>query len=61
MDSRLDRLSLPVLKPPTQAPTVAELGGHSDPPYQVAFLIHHYFEWQGTFESGAFTRDDAPA
>ncbi|KAH9981871.1 hypothetical protein BJV74DRAFT_64710 [Russula compacta] len=51
MDSRLDRLSLPVLKPPSQAPTEAQLGGHNDPPYRVAFLIHHYFEWQGTFES----------
>ncbi|KAI0306932.1 hypothetical protein B0F90DRAFT_1683624 [Multifurca ochricompacta] len=49
MDSRLDSLSLPVLQPSVQAPDV-DLGGQSEPSFRVAFLIHHYFEWVGTFE-----------
>ena len=56
MDSRLDCLNLPVLKPPIQGPTVAELKGPNDLPYRVAFLMDHYFEWVGTFEFGAFAR-----
>ncbi|KAI0265136.1 hypothetical protein BC834DRAFT_880270 [Gloeopeniophorella convolvens] len=53
MDSKLDALSLPVLKPP-EHPHVAdaELGGQGDAPYRVAHLAHAYFEWVGTFESG---------
>ncbi|KAH9960499.1 hypothetical protein BC827DRAFT_402125 [Russula dissimulans] len=49
MDSRLDTLSLPVLKPTTHGPTDADLGSQDDAPYRVAFLMHHYFEWIGTF------------
>ena len=60
MDSRLDTLSLPVLKPSTHVPTDADLGGQSDAPYRVAFLMHHYFEWIGTFESGAFRAISSP-
>ena len=54
MDSRLDGLNLPVVKPDIPGPGVADLEGPNYPPYRVAFLIHHYFEWVGTFESGAF-------
>jgi hypothetical protein len=54
MDSRLDCLNLPVLKPHIQGPRVAELEGPNDLPYRVAFLMNHYFEWVGTFEFGAF-------
>lgn len=54
MDSRLDGLNLPVLKPDITGPGVAELDGPDYPPYRVAFLMHHYFEWVGTFEHGAF-------
>lgn len=50
MDSRLDCLSLPVLKPSIQGPRVAELEGPNDLSYRVAFLMNHYFEWVGTFE-----------
>ena len=53
MDSRLDGLNLPVLKPDITGPGVAELDGPDYPPYRVAFLMHHYFEWVGTFEHGA--------
>ena len=53
MDSRLDTLSLPILKPSIHVPDV-DVGGQFDSPYRVAFLIHHYFEWVGTFESSAF-------
>jgi hypothetical protein len=58
MDSRLDCLNLPVLKPLIQAPRVAELEGPNDLPYRVAFLMNHYFEWVGTFERecGAFAK-----
>ena len=56
MDSRLDCLNLPVLKPPIQGPRVAELEGPNDLPYRVAFLMDHYFEWVGTFEFGAFAK-----
>ena len=56
MDTRLDCLSLPVLKPHIQGPRAAELEGPNDPPYRVAFLINHYFEWVGTFEFGAFAK-----
>jgi len=55
MDSRLDTLSLPILKPSIHAPDV-ELGERSDPPYHVGFLADCYFEWVGTFESSMFTR-----
>ncbi len=63
MDSRLDGLNLPVLKPHIQGPRVAELEGPNDTPYRVAFLMHHYFEWVGTFEIGALqkTRNQALA
>ncbi|KAH9002377.1 hypothetical protein EDB86DRAFT_299594 [Lactarius hatsudake] len=44
MDSKLDSLSLPVLRPSIHAPEV-ELGGQSDPPYRVGFLVDRYFEW----------------
>lgn len=54
MDSRLDGLNLPVVKPDIPGPGVADLEGPNYPPYHVALLIHHYFEWVGTFESGAF-------
>jgi hypothetical protein len=54
MDSRLDDLNLPVVKPDITGPGVADLEGPNNPPYRVAFLMHHYFEWVGTFESGAF-------
>jgi len=50
MDSKVDSLSLPVLRPSIHAPEV-ELGGQSDPPYRVGFLVDRYFEWVGTFES----------
>jgi len=50
MDSRLDCLNLPVLKPHIQGPRAAELEGPKDLPYRVAFLMDHYFEWVGTFE-----------
>jgi hypothetical protein len=56
MDSRLDGLSLPVLKPPILGPSIAELEGPKDLPYRVAFLMDHYFEWVGTFEFGAFAK-----
>ncbi len=56
MDSRLGCLDLPVLKPHSQGPRVAELEGPNDPPYRVAFLMHHYFEWIGAFEFGAFAK-----
>jgi hypothetical protein len=36
-------------------PTAADLGsGQYDTCYRVAFLMFHYFEWVGTFESSAF-------
>jgi hypothetical protein len=55
MDSRLDTFSMPVLKPPVDGPNVADLdGGQSDSSYRVAFLMFHYFEWVGTFETSAF-------
>lgn len=57
MDSRLDGLNLPVLKPDITGPGVADLEGPNNPPYRVAFLMHHYFEWVGTFESGACLRE----
>jgi len=50
MDSKLDSLSLPVLRPSIHAPE-AELGGQSNPPYRVGCLVDHYFEWVGTFQS----------
>ena len=50
MDSRLDSLSLPVLRPSIHAPEV-ELGGQKDPPYRVGFIVDRYFEWVGTFEA----------
>ncbi|KAN0127094.1 hypothetical protein V8E53_015112 [Lactarius tabidus] len=50
MDSKLDSLSLPVLRPSIHAPE-AELGGQSDPTYRVGCLVDRYFEWAGTFES----------
>ena len=53
MDSKLDTLSLPVLRPSIHAPE-AELGGQSDPPYRVGCLVDRYFEWVGTFESSMF-------
>lgn len=56
MDSRLDGLSLPVLKPHIQGPSVAELEGPKDLPYRVALLMDHYFEWVGTFEFGTFAK-----
>ncbi|KAH9062206.1 hypothetical protein EDB87DRAFT_326171 [Lactarius vividus] len=56
MDSKLDSLSLPVLRPSIHAPEV-ELGGQSDPPYCVGFLVDRYFEWVGTFES----KDTSPS
>jgi hypothetical protein len=56
MDSRLDGLNLPVLKPHIQGPRVAELEGPNDTPYRVASLMHHYFEWVGTFEIGALQK-----
>jgi len=51
---------MPVLKPPADGPTGADLGGgQSESSYRVAFLMFHYFEWVGTFEtnecSGLFT------
>jgi len=61
MDSRLDSLKLPVLKPPTHVPTDADLGGgQTDTCYRVAFLMFHYFEWVGTFESSAFANGLRP-
>lgn len=56
MDSRLDCLNLPVLKPHIQGPRVAELEGPNDLCYRVAFLMYHYFEWVGTFEFGALAK-----
>ena len=56
MDSRLDCLNMPVLKPHIQGPRVAELEGPNDLSYRVAFLMDHYFEWVGTFEFGAFAK-----
>jgi hypothetical protein len=53
MDSKLDSLSLPVLRPSIHAPE-AELGGQSDPTYRVGCLVDRYFEWAGTFESSMF-------
>ena len=53
MDSKLDTLSLPVLRPSIHAPE-AELGGQSDPSYRVGCLVDRYFEWVGTFESSMF-------
>ena len=50
MDSKLDSLSLPVLRPSIHAPEV-ELGGQSNPSYRVGCLVDRYFEWVGTFES----------
>ena len=47
MDSKLDGLNLPVLKP--EGPRAAELEG-PDPPYRVASVMEHYFEWIGTFQ-----------
>jgi hypothetical protein len=55
MDSRLDFLNLPVLKPHIHGPRVADLEGPNSP-YRVASLIDHYFEWVGTFESSAYAR-----
>jgi hypothetical protein len=60
MDSRLDGLNLPVLKPHIQGPSVAELEGPKDLPYRVALLMDHYFDsnlrtvhWQKAgFEGG---------
>jgi len=54
MDSKLDSLSLPVLRPSIHTPEV-ELGGQSDPLYHVGFLVDRYFEWVGTFESSMST------
>ena len=55
MDSRLDSLSMPVLKPPPDGPTGADLGGgQSESSYRVAFLMFQYFEWVGTFETSTF-------
>ena len=54
MDSRLDSLSMPVLKPPADGPNGADLGGGQSDSYRVAFLMFHYFEWVGTFETSAF-------
>lgn len=52
MDSRLDSLSMPVLKQPPDEPNGADLGGsQSESSYRVAFLMFHYFEWAGTFET----------
>ena len=51
MDSKLDGLNLPVLKP--QGPRVAELEG-PDLPYHVASVMEHYFEWIRTFQFSAF-------
>lgn len=56
MDSRLDCLNLPVLKPHIQGPRVAELEGPNDLSYRVAFLMDHYFEWVGTFEFGTYPK-----
>lgn len=56
MDSRLDGLNLPVVKPDIPGPGVADLEGPNSGPYRVASLMDHYFEWVGTFETGAFAR-----
>jgi hypothetical protein len=52
MDSRLDSLSLPVVRTSGHASDL-DMGSKHDPSYPVVMLIHHYFEWVGTFESGA--------
>ena len=55
MDSRLDFLSMPVLKQPPDEPNGADLGGSlGESSYPVAFLMFHYFEWVGTFETSTF-------
>ena len=53
MDSRLDSLSLPVVRASHHASDL-DMGDQHDSSYSVALLIHHYFEWVGTFESSAF-------
>ncbi|KAH9954367.1 hypothetical protein BGW80DRAFT_417349 [Lactifluus volemus] len=50
MDSRLDSLSLPVVRASNHASDL-DMGGQHDPSYPVALSIHQYFEWVGTFES----------
>ncbi|KAH9954384.1 hypothetical protein BGW80DRAFT_1402182 [Lactifluus volemus] len=50
IDSRLDSLSLPVVRASNHASDL-DMGGQHDPSYLVALSIHQYFEWVGTFES----------
>jgi hypothetical protein len=43
---------MPVLKQPPDEPNGTDLGGsQSESSYRVAFLMFHYFEWVGTFET----------
>ncbi len=58
----MDSLSLPVLKPmaPADGPAEADLGGPNESCYRVAFLMFHYFEWVGTFESSACAQTIRP-
>ncbi|KAH9952869.1 hypothetical protein BGW80DRAFT_570485 [Lactifluus volemus] len=44
MDSRLDSLSLPVVRASNHASDL-DMGGQHDPSYPVELLIHQYFEW----------------
>jgi hypothetical protein len=53
MGSRLDSLSLPVVRASNHASDL-DMGCQHDPSYPVALSIHQYFEWVGTFESSAF-------